>query len=214
MAKPSTVVGSYNRALRNPNWIAEHLTAKSLERAPENGVSVALNADVGIEEAPSRKHSFFKEDLAIPRLFRAKLKDYVASGYDRGHLVPAADVVGSQEAIDETFLLTNVSPQVGVGFNRNYWYYFENFVRSLTHEFDDVYVVTGPLYLPTVGDDGKSYVKYEVIGDPPNVAVPTHFYKVILGVKDGRQAMQGFVLPNDKIGPVPLENFAMPLDGE
>ncbi|KAJ3155680.1 nuclease [Geranomyces variabilis] len=205
-------VGSYNRALRNPNWIAEHLTAKSLERAASDALPLALNANVAVEDTPSRKHSTFKEDLAIPRLFRAKLKDYVASGYDRGHLVPAADVRGSQEAMDETFLLTNVSPQVGMGFNRNYWFYFENFVRSLTSDFDDVYVVTGPLYLPAQAADGKFYVKYEVIGDPPNVAVPTHFYKVILGVKNGQTAMQGFVMPNDRIGPVPLESFAMPLD--
>lgn len=73
--------------------------------------------------------------------------------------------------------VTNISPQVGKGFNRNYWFYFEEFVRSLTTNFDDVYVITGPLYLPKIQEDGRYYVKYEVIGDPPNTAVPTHFYK-------------------------------------
>ncbi|TPX57327.1 hypothetical protein PhCBS80983_g03894 [Powellomyces hirtus] len=204
-------VGSYNRALRNPNWVAEHLNAGSFEAVASDPALLPISIDTD-EDLPSRRHSSFKEDLQIPRLFRAKLKDYVGSGYDRGHLAPAADVRESQEAINETFLLTNMSPQVGKGFNRNYWFYFENFVRSLTKEFDDVYVITGPLYLPKLEDDGKFYVKYEVIGDPPNVAVPTHFYKVILGVKNGLQAMQGFVLPNAEIGAVPLEEFAMPLD--
>lgn len=35
-------------------------------------------------------------------------KDYVGSGYDRGHLVPAADLKQSQKAMDESFYLTNI----------------------------------------------------------------------------------------------------------
>lgn len=52
-------------------------------------------------------------------MFRAKLQDYFRSGYDRGHMVPAADAKFSQDAMDETFLLSNIAPQVGVGFNRH-----------------------------------------------------------------------------------------------
>ncbi|KAJ3040865.1 nuclease [Rhizophlyctis rosea] len=216
-------VASFNRANRNPNWVAEHLTARSLHHPPtptNPPTSVASlvdlsklsdEADAGV---PDRHKSAFHEDLDIPRLFRAKLRDYLGSGYDRGHLVPAADVRDSQEAVDQTFLLTNISPQVGPGFNRGYWFHFENFTRSLTHEFDDVYVVTGPLYLPKKEEDGKFYVKYEVLGDPPNTAVPTHFYKVILGVKKNRQALGAFVLPNQPIDNTPLEEFVMPLDGD
>lgn len=33
--------------------------------------------------------------------------------------VPAADAKRSQDAMDETFLLTNIAPQVGEGFNRD-----------------------------------------------------------------------------------------------
>ncbi|KAI8821809.1 uncharacterized protein EV422DRAFT_527077 [Fimicolochytrium jonesii] len=202
-------VGSYNRSLRNPNWVAEHLTARSVAANP--GVAGLLEAALD-EEKPDRQKSAFREDQQIPRLFRAHLKDFVGSGFDRGHLVPAADVVESQDAMDETFLLTNISPQVGKGFNRNYWFYFEHFVRTLTKDFDDVYVITGPLYLPKLEDDGKHYVKYEMIGNPPNVAVPTHFYKVVLGVKGKTEAMATFVLPNTEIGDVPLQEFVLPLD--
>ena len=59
------------------------------------------------------------EDESIPGMFRAKLQDYFRSGYDRGHMVPAADAKSSQDAMDETFLLSNIAPQVGVGFNRH-----------------------------------------------------------------------------------------------
>lgn len=48
----------------------------------------------------------------------------------------------SQQAMDETFLLTNIAPQVGEGFNRHYWAYVEDFCRRLTGNFEDVYVFT------------------------------------------------------------------------
>jgi DNA/RNA endonuclease G (NUC1) len=48
----------------------------------------------------------------------------------------------SQKAMDETFYLTNIAPQVGEGFNRHYWAYVEDFCRRLTGNFEDVYVFT------------------------------------------------------------------------
>ena len=77
-------------------------------------------------------------------------------------------------------------------------------------------IVTGPLYLPKREADGKWRVSYEVIGNPPNVAVPTHFYKVIFaedGKTDGPVAVGAFVLPNAKISnKTPLTEFAVPLE--
>ncbi|KAJ2140943.1 nuclease [Coemansia sp. RSA 678] len=185
---------SFNRALRNPNWVAEHLTLANL-----NGTA-------------DRSNAVFKEDKDIPVMFRAHLKDYYRSGFDRGHMCPAADAKKDDQAMKETFLLTNMTPQVGVGFNRNYWAYLEAFVRDLTKSFDDVYCISGPLYLP-VQEDGKWYVKYEVIGNPPNVAVPTHFFKVVL-VKQGSDFSLGaFALPNKAIdNSAPLTDFDVPVE--
>jgi endonuclease G len=175
--------------LKNPHWVVEHITPASL--ATRDG---------------DRKHSTFLEDDAVPEKFRAKLKDYFRSGYDRGHQVPAADCKWSQTAMDETFYLTNMCPQVGDGFNRDYWAHFEDFCRRLTVTYPSVRIVTGPLYLPKRDPtDNKWYVKYEVIGNPPNVAVPTHFYKVIFaedGTVGGKVAIGAFVLPN---APIPNE---------
>jgi len=119
----------------------------------------------------------------LPVSFRARLQDYFRSGYDRGHMVPAADAKFSQEAMDETFILSNIAPQVGDGFNRHYWAYLEDWCRRLTGSFKDVYVFTIPLYLPRQEADGKWRVTHEVIGSPPNVSVPTHFAKVVLTSK-------------------------------
>lgn len=50
--------------------------------------------------------------------------------------------------MDQTFYLSNMAPQVGVGFNRHSWNRLEKYVRKLTNVYKDVYVCTGPLYIP------------------------------------------------------------------
>ena len=179
--------------------MAEHITPQSLA--------------IG---GADRKHSFFVEDTTIPPKFRAKLSDYFRSGYDRGHQVPAADAKWDQEAMDSTFLLSNMCPQVGDGFNRDYWAHLEDFCRRLTHDFPSVRIVTGPLYLPRREEDGKYRVSYEVIGNPPNVAVPTHFFKIIFaedGRTGGNVSLAAFVLPNKPIAnDKPLTDFEVPVE--
>ncbi|KAI8622638.1 hypothetical protein BC830DRAFT_1088150 [Chytriomyces sp. MP71] len=194
--------GCYDRRMRNAHWVAERLTKESIEKLLLEDPS----------SKPDRKHSTFKEDASIPQDFRVKPVDYINSGYDRGHLVPAADVVESQQAIDETFLMTNTSPQAPA-FNRGIWASFERYVRGLVKSFDEVYVVTGPLYLSKAdAEDGKFYIKYEVIGRDKNVAVPTHFYKVILGLKNNKPYMGSFVLPNEGVAAdTALESFLLPV---
>lgn len=205
-AREAYAVG-YDRRTRNPAWTAEHLTSDNVKRIG------------GDHDGPDRSHSSFHEDLAIPSQFRAKLSDYFRSGYDRGHMVPAADAKRSQAAMDQTFLLSNIAPQVGEGFNRDYWAHLEGLVRQLTKSFQDVYVFTLPLYLPKEDPiTKKTIVSYEVIGNPPNVAVPTHFAKVVFaagGKLDPTEkgALGSFVLPNDKISnDQPLTSFEVPVE--
>lgn len=166
-------------------------------------------------------------------MFRGKLKDYFRSGYDRGHQVPsphtcdcrnltmnpqapAADAKFSQEAMDETFYLTNMAPQVGSGFNRDYWAHFEEFCRRLTTHYPSVRIITGPLYLPRLHSDNKWRVSYEVVGSPPSIAVPTHFYKIIVaedGKTGGSVSIGAFVLPNAVISnSTRLTEFEVPLE--
>jgi len=199
-------VAAYDRRLRHPAWTAEHLTRESLIPSGPSG---------------DRSNSKFVEDVSLPISFRARLQDYFKSGYDRGHMVPAADAKFSQEAMDETFILSNIAPQVGDGFNRHYWAYLEDWCRRLTGSFKDVYVFTVPLYLPQQEADGKWRVTHEVIGSPPNVSVPTHFAKVVLTSKPSSPSKPdflelstgAFVLPNAVIREnTPLESFVVPVD--
>lgn len=107
-----------------------------------------------------------------------------------------------------------MSPQVGAGFNRDKWEHLERYVRGLTKIYRNVYVCTGPLYLPKMEPDGKNYVKYQVIGQN-NVAVPTHFFKVIVGELESTREleMEAYVLPNEAIPDnVGLHTFLVPPD--
>ncbi|KAH3673777.1 hypothetical protein WICPIJ_009657 [Wickerhamomyces pijperi] len=192
-------ISCYDRSTRNPYYVIEHINASSI-KSPDGGVD--------------RKKSIFKEDEAIPAKFRATLRDYFRSGYDRGHQAPAADAKFNQQAMNETFYLTNISPQQGEGFNREYWAYLEQFCRDLTKKYRDVRIVTGPLYLPKRDPDGKYRVHYEVIGNPPNIAVPTHFYKLVV-CEDGSNDLRvaAFVLPNAVIdNKTPLKSFEVPVE--
>ncbi|PFH56665.1 hypothetical protein XA68_16185 [Ophiocordyceps unilateralis] len=200
LAFRSALVSSYDRRTRNPHWVVEHITPASL----------------ALREG-DRQSSAFVEDDMVPAKFRALLRDYFRSGYDRGHQVPAADAKWSQTAMDDTFYLSNMCPQVGEGFNRDYWAHFEDFCRRLTVQYPSVRIVTGPLYLPRKDPvDNKWYVRYEMIGSPPSVAVPTHFYKVIFaedGKADGNVAIGAFVLPNARIAnDKPITDFEVPVE--
>ncbi|KUF80579.1 Nuclease [Phytophthora nicotianae] len=183
----SGYVVSYDYRTRNASWVMEYLTKDSLR----------------IEQETDRANSKFTVDKDVPEQFRVHPNRYLKSGYDKGHLAPARNMSHSQGAMDESFLMTNMSPQVGVGFNRGYWSRLEGFVRHLAGQYDAVYVITGPLFLPKKNrKTGEYEVSYPVIGTPPDaISVPTHFFKVVLGEKRGGKgfATAGFILPNRAI---------------
>ena len=156
------------------------------------------------------RHKFhFEEDPLVPTPLRSQLQDYVGSGYDRGHLCPAADCRSNKEEMRESFFLSNISPQVPA-FNRGYWLKLERHVRDLTRLHGELHVYSGGLYLPREEDDGKKYVTYEVIGTN-DVSVPTHFFKVIFN--GNYSFVDVFILPNEEIDiNKPLEEFQTTLD--
>ncbi|CAL4128095.1 unnamed protein product, partial [Meganyctiphanes norvegica] len=183
---------SYDTRNRQAYWVFEHLTADN----------VAKN------EAVDRNKSDFHEDLSVHNFFRSKNSDYKGSGFDRGHLAAAGNHRRCQEHCDETFLLSNMSPQVGKGFNRDKWNDLEMYCRKLARQFRNVYVCTGPLFLPRYEEDGKLYVKYQVVGQN-HVSVPTHYFKVVVcETENGDLEMESFVLPNKIIdNNTPLNTF-------
>ena len=129
----------------------------------------------------------------------ATLVDYRGSGYDRGHLAPAADMKWSEEAMSESFYMSNMSPQVP-GFNRGIWRSLESRVRSWAVENGAVYVVTGGILssgLPTIG--------------PDSISVPEYFYKVILDYQEPELKGIGSILPNQG-SKSSLKTYAVSID--
>lgn len=112
----------------------------------------------------------------------ASLNDYKGSGYDRGHLCPAADMTLNHTSMSETFYLSNMSPQVA-GFNRGIWSTLEDQVRKWALEFNGLDVVTGPIFKDNLGTIGED-----------NVTVPGYYYKVLYSEK--KKIMIGLILPN------------------
>jgi endonuclease G, mitochondrial len=170
----------YSEEYEQAEWVAYQLTAEEVQGTVDRTDN--FQADQNISTGS------------------AVLEDYRGSGYDRGHLAPAADMKWSATAMKESFLMSNMSPQTPE-FNREIWKKLEHRVRQWAEENDELYVVTGPVLT-----DGP----YPVIG-PNNVAVPRRFYKVILDYREPGIKAIGFILPNEKCGTL-LSVFAVTID--
>ena len=125
--------------------------------------------------------------------------DYKGSGYDRGHLVPAADMAFDSVAMAENFYYTNTAPQTK-SLNRGIWRKVENRVRALTLEYDSLIIITGCV----LTDSSYSYP--HKMGE---ISVPAYYYKIVADIK--RNTSFGFVIPN-YIKPEEKKLYTKPID--
>lgn len=131
----------------------------------------------------------FRRDFKIST-GSADLEDYKKSGYDRGHLAPAADMEWSKKSCSESFLMSNMTPQ-SPSLNRGMWQQLERQVRTWADKFEKLIVVTGPVL-------EKKADKYSFIGKN-KVAIPEYFFKSILTkTKDDSIIVINFIMPNSK----------------
>lgn len=125
----------------------------------------------------------FRPDPAVST-GSATLADYKGSGYDRGHLCPAADMKLNEVSISESFFMSNMSPQ-DPSFNRGIWSKLESLVRDWCLIHDSLYIATGPVFKDCKGTIGAD-----------SVTIPGYYYKAII---DGsKRKTIAFVLPNAK----------------
>jgi endonuclease G len=143
---------------RTPLWAAEHLTRKGLDAAV----------------ATERKDTFHEEPR-LPTDERADLDDYTRSGFDRGHLAPAADMP-DERAQHESFSLANMIPQDPQS-NRGLWSGVESAVRALARRSGELYVVSGPVF------QGATLKRLR-----GRVLVPTHIFKAVYDPKRNKTA--------------------------
>ena len=137
----------------------------------------------------------FRADPAIST-GSSSLNDFKSSGYDRGHLCPAADMTRNKTAMTESFFLSNMSPQTP-GFNRGIWSVAEDQVREWTLKYQKLYVVTGPVFQNNIGTIGLN-----------EVTIPGYYFKIIF---DGKDHMIGLILPH-ATSTKSLDQFVVSID--
>jgi endonuclease G len=129
----------------------------------------------------------------------AHWKNYKDTGFDKGHLVPAADMKFSEEAYNETFYTSNVAPQ-NRAFNAGVWNRLEQKIRYWADKYTALFIVTGSILhdnLVTIGEE--------------EVSVPDYFFKIVVRVQNNGLVMIPFLVPNAK-SDLPLYAFATTID--
>jgi len=157
----------YSEKYEQPLWVSYHLTADEV-----------TNAVLG-------RMGTFYADPAITT-GSALPSDYDHSGYDRGHLAPAADMRFSTNVLRESFSMANVCPQLPA-FNRGAWKRLEEHVRDVAKQEGDVFVVTGPVF--------DTNAAPRAIG-VSRVRVPDAFFKVLCITSEPVRTV-GYLLPHD-----------------
>lgn len=170
----------YNETYEQASWVVYVLTREEVETV------IAERTD------------HFRPDTSL-RSGSADLEDYRGSGYDRGHLAPAGDMRWSRTAMEESFLLSNMSPQQP-GFNRGIWRRMEVQIRKWAVEKDSVYVITGPVLDPVSGVIGKN-----------QVGIPPFYFKVVVDLSPPDFSMMAFLIPHHA-SDRELSDFAITVD--
>ncbi|NNE76897.1 MAG: DNA/RNA non-specific endonuclease [Pricia sp.] len=145
-----------------------------------------------------RKRPFFLEDPKVPSK-SADWRNYRGSGYDRGHLCPAGDRKFSEQAYNETFYTSNISPQ-NSKFNAGVWNRLEIQNREWAKKHNELFVVAGGVLESGLDEIGEE-----------DVDVPRYFYKIIAIGDNTNLKILGFLLLARE-SKKPLQEFVVSVD--
>lgn len=157
---------NFNPGLHIPNYVAWELTADETKGNIERG---KFQTDRNVEGC-------------------ANSRDYTGSGYDRGHMAPAADMKFDRKAMERCFLMTNIAPQ-SHALNGGTWNKLEEKCRNWARVDSAIIIICGPLLNPE---------PTEFIGES-RVAVPQAFFKVVLSPHANPPRAIGFIMPNSRV---------------
>jgi len=159
---------------------------------------VAYELDKTEAQMETERCNCFKKDNNI--LFgSATPEDYENTGFDKGHLSPSEDNQLSPGNNRESFLMSNMSPQLH-RLNGGIWKDLEEWVRQKAIEFDTIFVVSGPVFINTLGTIGKN-----------GVTIPGYFYKAILRFENGNPKAIAFLIPH--VGAIgKLKDYIIPVN--
>jgi endonuclease G len=155
------------------------------------------------EEAESNKATRsdrFVPDPEVSEWATAGDEDYRNSGFDRGHMAPAADMKWSHKAMRESFYFSNICPQ-NRKMNSGIWNTLEQKSRTWSSTKGTLCIVSGPVIRENLRRLGKN-----------RVAIPAQFYKVICTLSDNKYRGIAFLLENREYRNTPLHTVAIPVD--
>jgi endonuclease G len=172
---------AYDKKTKTPQWVAWELT----------------------KEETKGNHERTDKFLPDPNVEGAKVvtTDYTGSGYDRGHMAPAGDMKWNKKAMEESFYMSNICPQIH-HLNTGDWNELEANTRKWARRYGSVYVTCGPIY------NGSRRTQY--IGKN-RVKVPDAFFKVILIQSPKKTCALGFFFENEA-GQRPLNEYLVSID--
>ena len=166
---------NYSEKWKIPYWVAYHISADKLQ------IKVHRTND-------------FRADIELPKGSRAELYDYTKSGFAKSHHVIPEAFRYDRKAVSETFLLSTISPQT-YQLNRYLWPSLEKDILYTVAKMEEAWVFSGNLFLD---QDNKIIEPSKFIG-LNDIAVPTHFFKVILfRIKRSNYFMEAYLIPNQK----------------
>jgi endonuclease G len=127
---------------------------------------VAWKLDRRDNGSAERAREFVPDPLLPKKWTSTQTSDFLRSGFDRGHLCPAKDRSRDTAFESETFVLTNIAPQLH-SLNAGPWLGFESHERDLALKYQNVYIVAGTI-------NSKKAAKLN------NIYVPTAFWKEVV----------------------------------
>ena len=163
----------YNYDHKVSEWVSYRMTAQSAQ-------------------GKVKRKDAFAEDKEIPVAYRATLSDYRGSGYDRGHQAPAADMAASDITMKQSFLLTNMTPQLPA-LNQKAWRILEEKTRQWAIARKDVQVITGPIFTGSEESIGQG------------VTIPSAYYRIVMD--PSRLQAIAFIMPQEDIPTSQIPNY-------
>jgi endonuclease G, mitochondrial len=165
----------YFHGTKTSLWVAERLQGNATSGAEERTNDFA--PDPSVPSGTSASNDDYKK---LNRGLKARGEKHL---YDRGHMAPAGDFSNDDEAMHQSFYLSNMVPQVNKH-NQGIWKDLEVKVRQWARSRGTLFVVTGPIFR-----NGKAIEQL-----PNGLAVPTDIYKVVIDPQ--RMESIAFLIPN------------------
>ncbi len=168
----------YDDDLRIPLWAAYQLKAQDVISRPRTDC--------------------FRKDPRLNNDVAAFCQDYDEPIFDRGHLVPRADMNRSEAAMINTFTFSNMTPQFHA-FNTGIWERLETMVRNWAKTNKEIYVITGSIFDKNGDQKRDPDNEADLVEPRKKVSIPTHFYKIVVRKKqDGKLEAIALTLPHTK----------------